>query len=141
MNNGHRVDQEMVGEMAGLMRLLGDPTRIRIIRLLESGEMNVTALCGRLDLAQPTVSHHLGLLRTSRLLQTRRDGKQVYYSLNPDHLNTMPGDGGLLLSFGRIRLQFGAPGAASPESTGPARDAGRRSSRRRCNPRAIAPPR
>jgi len=82
------ADPAAVGEMAGLMRLLSDPTRIRVLGLLQAGEMNVTALCRELCLAQPTVSHHLGLMRTAGLLSTRRDGKQVHYSLNPDHLKS-----------------------------------------------------
>jgi DNA-binding transcriptional ArsR family regulator len=97
-------DRETVGTVAGLMRLLGDPTRIRVLGMLREGERNVTSLCGELDLAQPTVSHHLGLLRTSGLVLTRRDGKQIFYSLNPEHLAV--NDGEIRLQFGPVSLVF-----------------------------------
>ena len=64
--------------------LLGDPTRLRILQLLErDGELNVQALCAALGLPQPTVSHHLGLLRRAGVLRSRRDGKRIYYALDP----------------------------------------------------------
>ncbi len=69
--------------LARLMRILGDPTRLRVLLLLGQGEMNVGQLAVRLRLCQPTVSHHLGLLRLGDLVGTRRDGKQVYYYLRP----------------------------------------------------------
>jgi DNA-binding transcriptional ArsR family regulator len=50
--------------------------------LLAKGERNVTSLCDELGLPQPTVSHHLGLLRMSNLIGNRRNGKQVFYGLN-----------------------------------------------------------
>lgn len=71
-------------DTAAALRLVADPTRLQILALLQPGEKNVTALCDRLGLAQPTVSHHLGLMRTARLLVTRRAGKQIFYALNGD---------------------------------------------------------
>ena len=62
-------------------RTLGDQTRLRIVLLLQKGERNVTSICKRLKIPQPTVSHHLGLLRAAELVETRRDGKEIYYSL------------------------------------------------------------
>ena len=107
MTENWHGNNETVGTMAGLMRLLGDPTRIRVLGLLRPGEMNVTALCGELDLAQPTVSHHLGLLRTAGLVLTRRDGKQIFYSLNPDYLDVPDGNGTLRLNYGRVEMSLG----------------------------------
>ena len=68
--------------LAGLFRLLSDKTRLNILMLLAKGERNVTSLCEQLRLPQPTVSHHLGLLRMSNLITNRRDGKQVFYELD-----------------------------------------------------------
>jgi DNA-binding transcriptional ArsR family regulator len=65
-----------------LFRLLSDKTRLNILLLLAKGERNVTSLCEALDLPQPTVSHHLGLLRMRNLISNRRNGKQVFYGLN-----------------------------------------------------------
>ena len=50
--------------------------------LLAKGERNVTSLCEELKLPQPTVSHHLGLLRIERIISNRRHGKQVFYGLD-----------------------------------------------------------
>jgi DNA-binding transcriptional ArsR family regulator len=68
--------------LVGLFRLLSDKTRLNILMLLSKGERNVTSLCEELGLPQPTVSHHLGLLRMSNLIGNRRNGKQVFYGLN-----------------------------------------------------------
>ena len=68
--------------LVGLFRLLSDKTRMNILMLLSKGERNVTSLCEELGLPQPTVSHHLGLLRMSNLIGNRRNGKQVFYGLN-----------------------------------------------------------
>src|SRR2546428_11575879 len=74
-------DQELES-LAGLFRLLSDKTRLNILLLLAKGERNVTSLCNELALPQPTVSHHLGLLRMSNLIANRRAGKQVFYELD-----------------------------------------------------------
>lgn len=68
--------------LASVFRLLADRTRLNILLLLSKGERNVGSLCDELRLPQPTVSHHLGLLRMSNLISNRRDGKQVFYELN-----------------------------------------------------------
>jgi len=68
--------------LVDLFRLLSDKTRLNILMLLAKGERNVSSLCGELSLPQPTVSHHLGLLRMSNLIANRRAGKQVFYELD-----------------------------------------------------------
>ena len=64
-----------------MFRTLGDKTRLSILCLLMDAELNVTEICKKLRMAQPSVSHHLGILRGGGMVNTRRDGKQVYYSL------------------------------------------------------------
>lgn len=83
------MEMEGIGAMAqdleplvGLFRLLSDKTRLNILMILAKGERNVSSLCEELSLPQPTVSHHLGLLRTKNLISNRRNGKQVFYGLN-----------------------------------------------------------
>ena len=68
--------------LAGLFKLLSDGTRLRILQLLAKGERNVSSLCQELKLPQPTVSHHLGLLRMRNIIVNRRNGKQVFYGLD-----------------------------------------------------------
>lgn len=65
-----------------LFSLLRDRTRLNILMILSRGERNVSSLCEELGLPQPTVSHHLGLLRGKNLISNRRNGKLVFYGLN-----------------------------------------------------------
>ena len=76
------LDARQLDHVASLFKLLSDKTRLAILQILCEGELNVTSLCRRLKLPQPTVSHHLGLLRMNRLIANRRSGKQVYYKLH-----------------------------------------------------------
>jgi len=68
--------------LAQFCHILGDKTRLRILRTLQNGEFNVTALCKGLKLPQPTVSRHLAILRMAGLVNNRRAGKEIHYSLN-----------------------------------------------------------
>ena len=69
-------------QLSSLFRLLADKTRLNILLRLTDGERNVTSLCEELGLPQPTVSHHLGLLRMNNVVGNRRNGKQVFYVLH-----------------------------------------------------------
>lgn len=77
------TNMEGFQRLAGLFGVLADGTRLKILSLLSRGERDVSSLCRELSVAQPTVSHHLALLRASGILTTRRDGKWILYRLNP----------------------------------------------------------
>jgi len=79
---GTEVAAQDLGPLVELFGLLRDKTRLNILMILARGERNVSSLCEELGLPQPTVSHHLGLLRTKALISNRRNGKQVFYCLN-----------------------------------------------------------
>src|SRR5512136_905451 len=64
------------------LRALSDPTRLRIIALLEKDELSVHELQEITRLGQSRISTHLGLLQDSGLLQSRREGKRIFYGLN-----------------------------------------------------------
>jgi DNA-binding transcriptional ArsR family regulator len=68
-------------------RAVADPTRIRILKMLEGGELCVCQITTVLDLAPATVSKHLAALKIAGLLRQRRDGKWVYYRLADRDLN------------------------------------------------------
>jgi DNA-binding transcriptional ArsR family regulator len=74
--------EQDLDQLSSLFRLLSDKTRLSILLRLAEGERNVTSLCQELELPQPTVSHHLGLLRMNNIVGNRRNGKQVFYALN-----------------------------------------------------------
>ena len=64
-------------------KAMADETRQRILSLLQTGEMNESDIVAHLDLTQPTISHHLALLRRANLVSTRHEGKYVFYRANP----------------------------------------------------------
>jgi DNA-binding transcriptional ArsR family regulator len=68
-------------------KAVADPSRMRILKLLEAGELCVCQITTVMDLAPGTVSKHLSVLKTAGLLQQRRDGKWVYYRLAERDLN------------------------------------------------------
>ncbi len=63
-------------------KAFGDPTRLRILALLVGGEKTVNKIVKSVGLSQPTVSRHLSILREAEIVVDRRDGQQVFYSLN-----------------------------------------------------------
>jgi len=67
-------------------KALADPTRQKIMELLCCRWLNVTDIVDQLHVTQPTVSHHLGVLRSAGLVHTRREGKQVFYTLDQEKL-------------------------------------------------------
>jgi DNA-binding transcriptional ArsR family regulator len=94
------LPQEAADLHARFFRALGDPTRIRILHLLmqaKSGECSVGELVAALDAPQSRVSTHLGCLRWCGLVQTRREGKQVFYRVGDQRVRDLVGLGGALL--------------------------------------------
>ncbi|MBQ9015946.1 MAG: winged helix-turn-helix transcriptional regulator [Firmicutes bacterium] len=65
--------------VAGLMKQLGDPSRLRIFWILCHVEECVTDIAAMTDMSSPAVSHHLRILKTNELIVSRRDGKEMYY--------------------------------------------------------------
>lgn len=81
--------KERLLEVAGLSELfkaLGDETRTRILYLLSLQELCVCDIAEILEMSLPAVSHHLRLLKALRIVKYRREGKQVYYSLDDEHV-------------------------------------------------------
>ena len=80
------VDLPTAGVVAETFRLLGDPTRVRMLDALASGELCVCDLAALLGHTVSAVSHQLRLLRGVRLVRARRDGRMVFYSLDDHHI-------------------------------------------------------
>lgn len=72
--------------LADLFSALSDPTRLRIISVLLEREMNVGEIAAQLGMTESAVSHQLRGLRQLRLVSVRKDGRQVYYALDDDHV-------------------------------------------------------
>jgi DNA-binding transcriptional ArsR family regulator len=69
------------GEVAALLKTLAHPVRLMLACTLAEGEFSVGELENRLDIHQPTLSQQLGVLREAGTVETRRDGKQIFYRL------------------------------------------------------------
>jgi DNA-binding transcriptional ArsR family regulator len=65
-----------------VFKALSDPTRREILRLLSGGERTAGELASSFDMTRPSMSHHFTVLKEAELIRSRRDGQQIYYSLN-----------------------------------------------------------
>src|SRR3954469_25284465 len=83
----HRLlDDATAASLAETFKVLGDPTRVRILDALARGDVAVCDLAELLGLSQSAVSHQLRLLRSMRLVRSRRDGRHIYYAVDDDHI-------------------------------------------------------
>ena len=85
------LDEDELIEMAELFKMFGDSTRIKILSLLFEGEKCVQEITEASGSSQSAVSHQLRLLKQARLVRSRRNGKQVCYTLADDHVKTILG--------------------------------------------------
>jgi DNA-binding transcriptional ArsR family regulator len=82
-----------IADLAETFKVLGDPTRLRIVYALAQEELCVCDLATVLGVSQSVVSHSLRALRQMRLVRYRKAGKMAYYSLDDDHISAMIGEG------------------------------------------------
>jgi DNA-binding transcriptional ArsR family regulator len=83
------LDRHAVEGLTEIFRVLGDPTRVRILDVLSRGERCVGDLAAQLGLTESAVSHQLRLLRNTRIVRTRRDGRMIFYTLDDKHVLTL----------------------------------------------------
>lgn len=76
-------------DLAELFKVFGDSTRIRILFVLFEAEVCVCDLAEALQMTQSAISHQLRILKQSKLVKSRREGKSVFYSLADDHVRTI----------------------------------------------------
>jgi ArsR family transcriptional regulator len=81
--------EEALYDLAETFRVLGDLTRVRILMALVGSESCVRDLAEGLDLSDSAVSHQLRILRNSRLVKFRKDGKNALYSISDEHVATI----------------------------------------------------
>ena len=82
-------DEDALCDLAELFKIFGDSTRCRILYALTGGERTVTDIADVLCMTQSAISHQLRILRHSRLVRCRRDGKTMLYALADDHVQTI----------------------------------------------------
>lgn len=78
--------QQALEGVAEFYKIMGDPTRCKLIFALSQQEMCVCDLANLLSMTKSAVSHQLGKMRASRIVRCRREGKSVFYSLDDDHV-------------------------------------------------------
>ena len=83
---GSLMPPRAVSALAETFRVLGDPSRIRILDALSGGELCVCDIAELAGISESAVSHQLRLLRGMRLVRPRRAGRQVYYALDDHHI-------------------------------------------------------
>ncbi|HHW90527.1 MAG TPA: helix-turn-helix transcriptional regulator [Clostridiales bacterium] len=89
MTNNHKIpyDDQTIEIMAGFLKAMSDPNRLKILLLLSvSQELNVISIAQTLNMTHSAVSHQLNMLKRMRLLTSKREGKNVIYSLADDHI-------------------------------------------------------
>ena len=88
------VADEQIEEAAKIYKVLGNPTRIKILYFLryQENDVPVTEIANQLNLAQPVVSKQLGILRKYQLVRFKKDGNRVYYVLDDPHIVEMIDD-------------------------------------------------
>ena len=86
-------DEEQLYDLAELYKVFGDSTRIKILYVLFESEMCVCDIAQLLSMTQSAISHQLRVLKQSRLVKFRREGKTVFYSLNDRHVEQIINQG------------------------------------------------
>ncbi len=86
-------DETELYDLAELFKVFGDSTRIRILFVLFEAEVCVCDLAQVLNMTQSAISHQLKILKQSKLVKSRRDGKSIFYSLADDHVRTIIAQG------------------------------------------------
>jgi ArsR family transcriptional regulator len=74
-------------DLLEIFKTLSDETRLRILKLLEHGELCVCDIVAALDLIQPKVSFHLGVMKEAKLIKDRRQGKWIHYRIDDSDLS------------------------------------------------------
>ena len=80
------LDEHTAAHVAELFRSFSDTSRVRILFALSQEEMNTSKLAEALEISESAISHHLRGLRQMHIVQSRRDGKEVYYRIDDEHI-------------------------------------------------------
>ncbi len=80
------LDEHTAAHVAELFRAFSDTSRVRIMSALVNGKLNVSALAKVVGISESAVSHHMRGLRQMRLVSSRKEGKEVYYSVEDEHI-------------------------------------------------------
>ena len=82
-------DDRTIVDLAETFKVLAEPTRVRILHAISEEELCVCDIAAVVNATQSAISHQLRILRSARLVKSRKDGKMVYYSLDDDHVRCL----------------------------------------------------
>lgn len=80
------LDDDKIIDLSELFKIFGDSTRVKIINVLLYEEMCVNDIADKINASQSAVSHQLRILKGSKLVKYRKEGKEIYYSLSDNHV-------------------------------------------------------
>ena len=83
------LDEKSAASVAELFRAFSDTSRVRILSAIIKNEMNVSAIAEAVNISESAVSHHLRSLRQMKIVQARREGKEVFYKVDDEHIVTL----------------------------------------------------
>ena len=83
------ISEDDIVDICEIFKLLGDPSRMRIVAALRIKELCVGDIAALMEISLSGVSHQLRLLKKSRIVKTRRDGKMMYYSIDDEHIEAL----------------------------------------------------
>lgn len=81
--------EERLSSLAEFFKTFGDSTRVRIVSALMAGELCVCDIAECLEMTVSAVSHQLRVLRNTKIVRTRREGKQIFYSIDDEHVEIL----------------------------------------------------
>ncbi len=81
-----KIDERTLEDLADLFGAFSDPSRLQIISVLKDGEMNVSSIAQEVGLTESATSHQLRTLRQLRLVRKHKEGRQVFYVLDDEHV-------------------------------------------------------
>lgn len=85
----NKPDKENIEKLSELFKVIGDLTRLKILWTLDNNEMCVCDIANVLNMTKSSISHQLAILREKEIVKSRKSGKEVYYTLDDEHINKL----------------------------------------------------
>ena len=82
-------DDKELDALSAFFKMMGDPTRIKMMCVMAQGEMCVQDIASALDMTKSAISHQLSGLKENKIVKSRREGKNVFYSIDDEHVHTV----------------------------------------------------
>jgi ArsR family transcriptional regulator len=80
---------EIINKVSDFYKIVSVPSRLKIIATLDEKELNVSDLCNEVEMTQSAISHQLAILKQFNIVKSRKQGKEVYYSLADSHIKDL----------------------------------------------------